>query len=140
MQYCTMGKLGWQVSEIGYGMWGIAGGPGGFGSGADYELAPRCLDEAIALGCNFFDTAGHTAEGSANYCSGRRCAGIAARNYTWPRRSRPRTGCGRQDPMTDDSLDDVYPTAHINDCVRRSLDNLGTESIDLLQFHVWEDR
>ena len=56
MRYRTMGRLGWEVSEIGYGMWGIGGGPGGF-TGADYDTAPGCLDLAVELGCNFFDTA-----------------------------------------------------------------------------------
>ncbi len=56
MRYRTLGRLGWQVSEIGYGMWGIGGGPGGF-TGWDYDVAPACLDLAVELGCNFFDTA-----------------------------------------------------------------------------------
>lgn len=43
MRHRTMGRLGWQVSEIGYGMWGIGGGPGGF-TGWDYDTAPDCLD------------------------------------------------------------------------------------------------
>lgn len=138
MRYRTMGKLGWQVSEVGYGMWGIAGGPGGFASGADYELAPRCLDEAIELGCNFFDTAWAYGRGISELLLGatlRRHRGqklyvatkIPPKNRLWP-------------PGPDDALDDVYPPDHINDYVRRSLDNLGTERIDLLQFHVWEDR
>ncbi len=138
MRYRTMGKLGWQVSEIGYGMWGIAGGPGGFASGADYELAPQCLDEAIALGCNFFDTAWAYGRGISELLLGatlRRHRGekiyvatkIPPKNRMWP-------------PGPDDTLDDVYPAGHINDYVRRSLDNLGTDRIDLLQFHVWEDR
>ena len=46
MRYRTLGRLGWDVSEIGYGMWGIAGGPGGF-TGADYDTAPGCLDLAV---------------------------------------------------------------------------------------------
>lgn len=138
MRYRTMGKLGWQVSEIGYGMWGIAGGPGGFASGADYELAPRCLDEAVELGCNFFDTAWAYGRGISELLLGatlRRHRGkklyvatkIPPKNRMWP-------------PGPDDTLDAVYPRDHIDDYVKRSLDNLGTERIDLLQFHVWEDR
>lgn len=138
MRYRTMGKLGWQVSEIGYGMWGIAGGPGGFASGADYELAPRCLDEAVDLGCNFFDTAWAYGRGISELLLGatlRRhrdkklyvATKIPPKNRMWP-------------PGPDDTLDAVYPRDHIDDYVKRSLDNLGTERIDLLQFHVWEDR
>ena len=52
MQYRTFGRTGWQVSEIGYGMWGMAGW-----SGSDDEESSASLDRAVALGCNFFDTA-----------------------------------------------------------------------------------
>ena len=52
MQYRTFGRTGWQVSEIGYGMWGMAGW-----TGSDDEESLRALDRSLALGCNFFDTA-----------------------------------------------------------------------------------
>jgi aryl-alcohol dehydrogenase-like predicted oxidoreductase len=52
MRYRKFGRTGWQVSEIGYGMWGMGGWTG---SNDDESL--RALDRAIALGCNFFDTA-----------------------------------------------------------------------------------
>ncbi|MER0240498.1 aldo/keto reductase [Streptomyces sp. HSW2009] len=138
MRYRTMGRLGWQVSEIGYGMWGIAGGPGGFAAGADYELAPQCLDEAIEQGCTFFDTAWAYGRGVSELLLGaalRRNRGrelrvatkVPPKNRQWP-------------PGPDDTLDDVFPTDHILDYTRRSLDNLGVDRIDLLQLHGWEDR
>jgi aryl-alcohol dehydrogenase-like predicted oxidoreductase len=52
MRYRTFGRTGWQVSEVGYGMWGMAGW-----TGSDDEESQRSLDRAIELGCNFFDTA-----------------------------------------------------------------------------------
>ena len=52
MQYRTFGRAGWKVSEIGYGMWGMAGW-----TGSDDEESRTSLDRAVALGCNFFDTA-----------------------------------------------------------------------------------
>ena len=52
MQYRTFGRTGWQVSEIGYGMWGMAGW-----TGSDDEESGASLDRAVELGCNFFDTA-----------------------------------------------------------------------------------
>src|SRR6266568_2089006 len=52
MRYRRFGRLGWKVSEIGYGMWGMGGW-----SGSDDEESLRALDRAIHLGCNFFDTA-----------------------------------------------------------------------------------
>ena len=47
---------------------------------------------------------------------------------------------GEWPPRPGDTLAEVFPPAHVRDWTRRSLDNLGIETIDLLQFHVWEDR
>src|SRR5574339_1114874 len=52
MRYRRFGRTGWQVSEVGYGMWGMAG----WTSSEDAE-SHRSLDRAVELGCNFFDTA-----------------------------------------------------------------------------------
>src|SRR6266699_5921642 len=52
MRTRTFGRTGWQVSEIGYGMWGMGGW-----TGANDEESLRALDRAVALGCTFFDTA-----------------------------------------------------------------------------------
>ena len=137
MRYRTLGRLGWEVSEVGYGMWGIAGGPGGF-TGADYETAPACLDLAVAQGCNFFDTAWAYGRGISERMLGallRRhperklyvATKIPPRNRAWP-------------PGPDDTLDEVFPADHIREYAHKSLENLGVSQIDLLQLHVWEDR
>ncbi|WP_420148969.1 aldo/keto reductase, partial [Spirosoma sp.] len=52
MNYRTFGRTGWQVSEIGYGMWGLAGW-----TGSDKLEVLRALQRSVELGCNFFDTA-----------------------------------------------------------------------------------
>ena len=52
MKYRTFGRTQWPVSEIGYGMWGLAGW-----SGSDMKEVMQSLGRAIDLGCNFFDTA-----------------------------------------------------------------------------------
>jgi aryl-alcohol dehydrogenase-like predicted oxidoreductase len=137
MRYRTMGRLGWEVSEVGYGMWGIAGGPGGF-TGADYDTAPGCLDEAVELGCNFFDTAWAYGRGISEQMLGallRRHPGrklyvatkLPPKNMAWP-------------PGAADTLDEVFPAEHIREFTYKSLENLGTSQIDLMQLHVWEDR
>lgn len=58
MQYRRFGRTGWQVSEMGYGMWGLAGWTGSQES--EYNAA---LDLSVEMGCNFFDTAWGYAEG-----------------------------------------------------------------------------
>ncbi|MGI9164975.1 MAG: aldo/keto reductase, partial [Pyrinomonadaceae bacterium] len=52
MRYRTFGRTGWQVSEIGYGMWGIGGW-----SGSDDQQSLQSLQAAVNLASNFFDTA-----------------------------------------------------------------------------------
>jgi len=137
----VMGRLGWRVGEVGYGMWGIAGGSGGFVD-ADLASAPDCLDLAVRLGCTFFDTAASYGRGVSELLLGRTLRAAARstpdhrlwtatkvppKNREWP----PRPG---------DELADVFPPGHVRDWTVRSLDNLGVDRIDLLQFHVWEDR
>jgi aryl-alcohol dehydrogenase-like predicted oxidoreductase len=137
VHYRSMGRLDWQVSEIGYGMWGIGGGPGGF-TGWDYDVAPACLDQAVEAGCTFFDTAWIYGRGVSEQMLGallkrhpgrelRVATKIPPKNREWP-------------PGPGDTLDDVFPADHIREYVEKSLENLGTDRIDLLQFHVWEDR
>lgn len=137
MRQRTMGRLGWTVSEIGYGMWGIGGGPGGF-TGWDYDVAPTALDLAVELGCTFFDTAWVYGRGKSESLLGelrrrrpeaelRIATKVPPLNREWP-------------PRPQDTLEDVFPADHIVEYTKRSLDNLGVDRIDLLQFHVWEDR
>ncbi len=52
MNYRKFGRTGWQVSELGYGMWGMGGW-----TGSDDNESRRSLDRAVELGCTFFDTA-----------------------------------------------------------------------------------
>src|SRR5512139_4144016 len=132
MQYRTFGRTGWSVSEVGYGMWGLGGW-----TGSDDNESFQALQHAVELGCNFFDTAwaygaGHSEKllgelvrnnpGKRIYIATK----IPPKNMKWP--SRP-----------EYSLEESYPPAHIEDYVRKSLRNLGIATIDLIQFHTWED-
>jgi len=132
MQYRTFGRLGWRVSDIGYGMWGMAGW-----SGADDDRSRESLAESIRLGCNFFDTAWGYGEGHSERLLGeavrahpdRRlytASKIPPKNRQWPSRR----------GMT---LDEVFPPDHIREYAERTLENLALPRVDLLQFHVWED-
>lgn len=133
MKYRRFGRTGWQVGEIGYGMWGM----GGDWSSADDEESLRSLDRAVELGCNFFDTAWAYGEGHSEQLLGelvRRhpdkklyvATKIPPKNRRWP-------------SQRGANLDEVFPSTYIQEYVERSLQNLGTETIDLMQFHVWED-
>jgi aryl-alcohol dehydrogenase-like predicted oxidoreductase len=132
MRYRTFGKTGWQVSEVGYGMWGM-----GAWSGSDDDESAAALDRAIELGCNFFDTAWVYGLGkSERLLRGalkrhrdtvlRIATKIPPKNMAWP--------AARGVP-----LDEVYPADHVRAYTEKSLENLGVETIDLQQFHVWND-
>jgi aryl-alcohol dehydrogenase-like predicted oxidoreductase len=132
MRYRTFGRLGWPVSEIGYGRWGLAGW-----SGSDDEETRQALEEAVRLGCNFFDTAWAYGDGKSERILGElvrahldqrlyTATKVPPKNRTWP--SRP-----------EFTLDEVFPPDYIRRYAESSLENLGLPSVDLLQFHVWED-
>ena len=132
MEYRTFGRLGWRVGEVGYGMWGMAGW-----TGSDDDQSRASLEEAVARGCNFFDTAWAYGAGHSERLLGelvRRhperklfaATKIPPKNRTWPSRR-------------GFELDDVFPPDYIREYAEKSLDNLAIDQIDLLQFHVWED-
>ena len=132
MRYRTFGRLGWSVSEVGYGMWGLAGW-----TGSDDDETRQALDEAVRLGCNFFDTAWAYGDGKSERMLGelvrahrdRRlytATKVPPKNRTWPSRAEFR-------------LEDVFPPDYIREYAESSLTHLGLPSVDLLQFHVWED-
>src|ERR1043165_6912607 len=131
MQYRKFGRTGWQVSDIGYGMWGMGGW-----SGSNDEESLASLQRAVDLGCNFFDTAWGYGEGHSENLLGRlvransdkklyTATKIPPKNRQWPSRR-------------EFSLDDCFPPDHIEEYIHRSLENARFESFDLIQFHVWE--
>jgi aryl-alcohol dehydrogenase-like predicted oxidoreductase len=132
MQYRTFGRTGWPVSEIGYGMWGMGGW-----TGSDDEQSLRSLDRAVELGCTFFDTAWAYGNGHSESLLGQTVRAhpdkklyvatkIPPKNRIWPSRS-------------EFTLDETFPPDYIVEYTEKSLENLGVDSIDLQQFHVWED-
>src|SRR5262245_58203571 len=60
MRYRTFGRTGWQVSEVGYGMWGLAGW-----TGSDEEQTRQSLELVVDVGCNSVGTALAYGEGGS---------------------------------------------------------------------------
>ena len=132
MKYRKLGRTNWKVSEIGYGMWGMAGW-----TGSDDEESLHSLQLAVDMGCNFFDTAWGYGSGKSENLLGQliktnkgkklyTATKIPPKNFKWPSRR-------------EYSLDDCFPPDHIQEYVESSLKNAGLNSFDLMQFHTWED-
>lgn len=133
MKYRRLGRTNWKISEIGYGMWGIAGW-----TGSDDEESLRSLQLAVDMGCNFFDTAWGYGEGKSESLLGKlvrankdkklyTATKIPPKNFKWPSRR-------------EYTLNDCFPPDHIQEYVEKSLVNAGLDSFDLMQFHTWEDK
>lgn len=132
MQYRTFGRTGWQVSEIGYGMWGMAGW-----TGSDDAESGASLDRAVALGCNFFDTAWAYGDGRSEQILGELLKRHPGRRLYTATKIPPKN---RKWPARDNySLDEVFPPDYIREFTEKSLRNIDVPTIDLQQFHVWTD-
>lgn len=132
MRYRTFGRTGWQVSEVGYGMWGLAGW-----TGSEDAESIQSIERSVELGCTFFDTAWGYGAGHSEKLLGQVVRNhpdktlyvatkIPPKNVTWPSRR-------------GFKLEDCFPPDHIREYAEKSLANLDLPHIDLLQFHVWED-
>lgn len=132
MRYREFGRAGWKVSELGYGMWGMAGW-----SGSSDAESLASLQLTVDAGCNFYDTAwaygdGHSERLLAQVLRANPDRKLFAATKVPPKNRRWPSERGFR-------LDDVFPPAYIREYAERSLANLGVATIDLLQFHVWED-
>ena len=132
MNYRRFGRTGWNVSEIGYGMWGMAGW-----SGSEDKESLESLQRSVDLGCNFFDTAWAYGDGHSEELLGKvlransgktlyTATKIPPKNRKWP-------------GQREFSLDESYPPDYIFEYVDKSLANMRVHTLDLIQFHTWED-
>ncbi|MGH9661982.1 MAG: aldo/keto reductase [Bryobacteraceae bacterium] len=131
MRYRKLGRTGIDISEVGYGAWGI-GGKQWLGGDDDESVAS--LRRAFELGLNFIDTALAYGDGHSERLVGKvvRSAPVRVfvatkippKNRLWP--ARPGVG-----------IDEVFPCDYILRSTEESLRNLGLDSIDLQQLHVW---
>jgi len=132
MNYRRFGRTGWNVSEIGYGMWGLAGW-----TGSEDQESLESLQRAVDLGCNFFDTAWAYGDGHSETLLGKihrdnphktlyTASKIPPKNRRWP-------------SQRGFSVDESYPPDYIEEYVHKSLENVGVAKLDLMQFHTWED-
>lgn len=121
MEYRELGRTGWKVSAISFGAWAI----GGTWGSVDDKESIGALHRALDLGVNFFDTADVYGDGHSERLLARL------------RRERPEqfyiaTKAGRR---LNPHIAAGYNKNNLTAFVERSLKNLETETIDLLQLH-----
>jgi aryl-alcohol dehydrogenase-like predicted oxidoreductase len=132
MHYRKLGRTGFEISDIAHGLWGMSGW-----SGSDDQESMQALQLAVDLGCNFFDTAWAYGQGKSDGLLGQLIAAnkdkrlyaaskIPPMNQKWP-------------ASPHDKYSEVFPAAHVFKYADMIRAKLGTDKIDVLQFHVWND-
>ena len=121
MQYRELGRTGWKVSTVSFGAWAIGGA---WGSVDDRESL-AALNRAVDLGVNFIDTADVYGDGRSERLVGELRRQRQETIYVATKAGR------RLNPHTNEG----YNRENLTAFVERSLKNLGTDTIDLLQLH-----
>ena len=121
MKYRKFGRTGWEISEISFGAWAIGGT---WGTVKDSESIAS-LHKALELGVNFFDTADVYGDGHSEKLLAKLRKESSEIFYIVTKAGR------RLDPHTAEG----YNRENLNSFVDRSLKNLNTDTIDLLQLH-----
>src|SRR5215467_14179318 len=133
LRYRKFGRTNWQVSEIGYGMWGM-----GEWTGSEDSESLTSLQRAIDLGCNFFDTAWAYGEGHSEELLGAALRANSGKKLYIATKVPPKNR--RWPSKREFSLDVSYPPEYVFEYVDKSLKNIGVDSLDLIQYHTWEDK
>lgn len=133
MNYRTFGRTNINVSEIGFGAWGIGKA---LWKGAEDDESLRALNAAIDMGLNFIDTAlaygnGHSEQLIAQLLKERSeriyvASKVPPKNFKWP-------------AQPGIPIENVFPPDHLTICTEKSLKNLDVDCLDVQQMHVWND-
>ena len=122
MKYRTLGKTGFEVSEVSLGTWQVGGT---WGSEFDDESADKIINTAIDQGVNFIDTADVYEAGKSETAVGRVVRSRSERIYVASK-------CGRQiSPHTNDGYKPDVLKKYVEDTLKRT----GLETLDLIQLH-----
>ena len=132
MRYRKLGRTGIDVSEIAYGLWGM-----GEWTDSDDRQSLAALQRSVELGCNFFDSAWAYGNGKSDGLLGK----VLSEN-----RNKRLYAASKIPPLNDkwpaspnDKYHEVFPADHVFKYARLIREKLGTEAIDVLQLHVWDD-
>ncbi|OLE87854.1 MAG: aldo/keto reductase [Crenarchaeota archaeon 13_1_20CM_2_51_8] len=132
MKYRTFGRTGWEISDIAVGLWGM-----GEWSGSKDEESLNALQLAVDSGCNFFDSAWAYGNGKSDGLLGQVIARNQGKRLYAASKIPPKNDKWPASPK--DRYQDVFPADHVFKYADLIREKLGTDSVDLLQFHVWDD-
>ena len=137
MKYRTFGRTGWKVSEIGFGAWAIGGSWGP----QDDNDSVAALNRALDLGVNFIDTAQGYGDGKSERVIAQ---ALKSRNRAnekvYVATKIPPSSPGDWPPSPYDRAEERYPEKYLRERLERSLRDLQTDAIDIVQLHGLEDR
>jgi aryl-alcohol dehydrogenase-like predicted oxidoreductase len=121
MEYREFGRTGWKIASVGFGAWAIGGtwGP------VDDEESLKTLHRALDLGVNFFDTADVYGDG--------RSERLLARLKK--ERSDPFYVVTKAGRRLNPHIASGFTRENLTSFIERSLKNLNTETLDLVQLH-----
>ncbi|MFN0169482.1 MAG: aldo/keto reductase [Bryobacteraceae bacterium] len=132
MKHRVLGRLGWSVSEIGFGSWALGSN---WGPQND-EDSVKAIHRALELGCNFIDTARAYGDGRSERIIARAMKD-RTKGSVYIATKVPPVLPGDWPPSPYDAIDQRYPEAHIRSMVEKSLRDLETDCLDLIQIHTW---
>src|SRR4030095_6916761 len=133
MRFRTHARTRWEISEIGYGMWGLGGW-----TGSDDRETMQALEESVALGCNFFDTAWAYGAGHSERLLGELLRAHPDQRLYVATKGPPKNQ--RWIQLAGFPLGARFPPGHPREYTEKSLKNLGIETIDVQQLHAWSDK
>lgn len=124
MNYRTLGRTGFQISDVSLGTWQVGGK---WGSKFDFKNAEQILNEAVDQGINFIDTADVYGDGNgeSEHAVGKLIKSRSERIYV-------ATKCGRK---LNPHINEAYTPKALRGFVEDSLKNMQLETIDLIQLH-----
>ncbi len=131
MKYRKLGRTGFDVSDVAYGLWGMSGW-----TGSDDQQSLDSLQLAVDSGCNFFDTAWAYGNGKSDGLLGETMARNKKRLYA---ASKIPPANDKWPALPKYKYREVFSQDHVLKYADQIRKKLGTDSIDLLQFHVWDD-
>jgi aryl-alcohol dehydrogenase-like predicted oxidoreductase len=132
MKYRKLGRAGVDVSDISYGLWGMSGW-----SGSDDVASLQGLQTSVDLGCNFFDTAWAYGDGKSDGMLGETLARNKTKRLYSASKIPPMNEMWPAKPTY--AYKEVFPAEHVFKYAKKIREKLRVETIDVLQFHVWDD-